>query len=106
MILDDAFVALKRQGLYLVCAKGIEPFPEPCRDGNFVGGLIGPVVNGGGDLGQFLPDLFLGSAVDTPLDLFSGSGVPAHGEAGFPSSVGPLPDVPAAFGVLGVFSWH
>lgn len=106
VVFDSSPVALEGQGLYLARTECIKPFRHPSRYGDLVGGLVGPFVNGGGDLGQLLTDLLLCIAIDTALDLFPCAGVPAHGISSLPPPIWPLPDGAAALGVACGFSWH
>lgn len=77
MIFDDPFIAAVGQGLHLPGAEGGQPLLHPLGDCDLVGGGIGPVVQGGHRLGQFLADLLLGGPVDRPLYLPAGPQIPS-----------------------------
>lgn len=101
VVFDAGPVALEGKRLHLVRTVRGKPFLHPCTYGDFIGGLIAALADGGSNLSQFLPDLLLGGAVDTALDLFPGAGIPAYRIPGFPKPICPLPDGAAALGIAG-----
>lgn len=101
VVFDGGPVALESQRLHLVFAECGEPFFHPRRHGDFIGSLIGALVNGSRDLGQLLPDFLLRGTVDAALDLLPGARVPACRVPGLPPAIWPLPDGAAALGVAG-----
>lgn len=92
---DHCLVGIRRSGLHAAQILSL-PDLQPLAQGDALRGGVGALVDLCHHLGQLLPDLPLRAAVDAALNLPAGAGIPSNGEAGFPPSVLPLADAPAA----------